>query len=215
MVVGMDSVYAGSPNVVFGRFPASEGNKRLGQACDQEVERCEDCDHRVVDIFGVPIRRGASAQHTSGRNMVGEDVCGGIVREIGINREVWAEYSGSTPSVIVSDWRRATLHVSEWSDAEYWFTIDGLRQQFDEREAFDATEVLRRVDAIRERNGVPKWRNLITCELHKKSVRRWLDSMVGVTNTKAGATPSKRYALVCGAPIVRHGRWSWFFKEPQ
>lgn len=213
----MRSVYAGQPGIVFGKFSAADGNRRLGYACEQEVERCDDDDPRVYDIFGVPMRRGAHAQHTSGRNRYGEFVSGGLVREIGINREVWSDRDDTQPSVIVREISsREALHASEWSDAAYYFTLDGLRRQFDHDQAFDVDDVLRKADDCRQLRDAKLYKHLELsgCDIHRRAVRRWLDSVVGVSNVHGGAALSKRYPTTCGAPIVRRGRWRWSFHEP-
>lgn len=199
---------------VFGHFFGCDGNERLGYNCDQHVERCEDGDERVSDVFGLPVRRGAMAIHVSGLDRYGDMSFGGLIREIGINHEQWSDSDEFRPSVIVrTQHERHGLHVAEWSDSEYWVTLDGIHRHMVDVQPFTPQQIIDAVNWIRKSKGWPKYRMLEGAQ-HARAIRRLLESAVGVSNLAAGAVPSKRYPRACGAPLVRATRWSYQFCEP-
>ena len=69
----------GDPSV-FGAFDCHI----FGDSVVTTIERAEDDDPRVLDILGVPMRRGESAQHISGKNEYGERIDGGCILELGM-----------------------------------------------------------------------------------------------------------------------------------
>lgn len=169
------------------------------------IERAEDGDPRILDIFGVPMRRGDVAQHISGKNEYGERVDGGHIRELGMKVERRKDGKPDIhwndppqPVVIVMEVgnpRWHAPHFAQFAESRYFLTMRGIAATFQDA-VLTPRGIAEKIDLIRgERDGRPvdRYMSILHSPNNVGAIRRFLDANVGVPAERFGVERVKRW----------------------
>lgn len=178
------------------------------------IERAEDGDPRVFDIFGVPMRRGDVAQHISGKNEYGERVDGGHIRELGMKVERRKDGKPDRhyddpphPVALVMDVgnpRWHAPHFSQFDGSPYFLTMRGIAATFHDG-ILTPRGIAEKIDAVRgERAGKPveRYMSILHSPNNVGAIRRFLDANVGVPAERFGVERVKRWTYRLARPVA-------------